>query len=123
MACSGDDSGGGSPTAPSSTAPPVTLTITAGGVEPTVVDIAPGGRVRFVNNDSRVRSIFSTPHGPHTDCPGINDVGDLAPGASRTTAALTTVRICGFHDHQDPDNQAFRGLIRVGTTEGPAPDY
>jgi len=124
-AACGSGSDGGSPTAPSP-APggaAATITITNSGVSPDVVDISPGQRVEFINSSGRTHEIFSTPHGPHSDCPPINDVGEVASGQRKMTGALTTVRICGFHDHRDPSNNAYRGTIRVGTTTGPAPEY
>jgi hypothetical protein len=124
-ACGGD-SGGGQPTQPTpqtggGTQP--TITITANGVDPKEINIHSGQAVVFVNNDTRVHDMLTTPHLMHTDCPGINDVGSLNPGASRSTASLSVVRICGFHDHLNPDDQKFRGQINVDTTEGPGPGY
>jgi len=54
----------------------------------------------------------SDPHPIHTDCPEI-DVGSVAPGQSRSTQNLVTPRTCGFHDHDDPDNAALQGTIRI----------
>jgi hypothetical protein len=125
LACSGGGGGGGNPNNPSpppgSSTP--TITITANGVEPKVLDIRAGQRVRFVNNDSRTHEMYSTIHNEHRDCPAINDVGTLAPGADRMTGAMEIVRICGYHDHRLPDDQRFRGQINVDTNEGPAPGY
>jgi len=101
----------------------VTVTITANGVTPQTVDISAGQQVRFINNDETTREMLSTPHLLHTDCPAINSVGALSPGANRTTGSLTVVRICGFHDHRNPDDQRFRGQINVGTSAGPGPSY
>ncbi len=124
-ACGGSSGGGGSPTNPSPTTggPAATITITDNGVSPEVIDISSGQRVEFVNTGSRMRQIFSTPHGLHTDCPPLNDVGELTAGQRKMTGALNTTRQCGFHDHMDPSNNAFRGTIRVGTTSGPVPEY
>jgi hypothetical protein len=127
LACGGGGGGGGNPTTPSpggggSTSAP-TITITANGVEPKVLDIQRGQRVRFVNSDGRTHEMYTTPHGAHTDCPPINAVGTLTTGAERMTEPLDAVRICGYHDHRLPDDQRFRGQINVGTNEGPAPGY
>jgi plastocyanin len=107
-----------SPTAPG---PPVeigaTVTITASGVDPMEARIQPGQAVQFVNNDSRAREMASDPHPLHTDCPEINQVGVLNPGASRATGALQTVRVCGYHDHLTDDiDPRFRGRIIVGSS-------
>jgi plastocyanin len=125
-ACGGSSGGGGNPNQPTpqpggGTIP--TITITPTGVDPKEINIHSGQAVRFVNNDTQPHQMLTTPHLMHTDCPSINDVGMLNPGATGSTASMTTVRICGFHDHLNPDNQAFRGQINVDTTQGPAPGY
>ena len=104
--------GGGGPSSPT---PPSgsTVTISASGVSPVELRIAVGGRVTFVNNDVRPRAVSSDPVQTHTDCPAINDVGFLNPGQSRQTGALTVARTCGFHDHTDEFNNAFKGRIIV----------
>ena len=100
-----------------------TLTITADGITPKEVDIEIGQQVRFVNNDNRVREVLSTPHLLHTDCTPTNTVGSLQPGSNRASGTFQVQKICGFHDHQNPDDNRFRGQINVGTREGPAPGY
>jgi plastocyanin len=77
------------------------------------VTIAAGGRVTFVNNDSRAHDMESDPHPDHTDCPAINDVGFLSPGQTKVTNTLTAVRRCGFHDHNQPDTASLRGPIVI----------
>jgi plastocyanin len=133
-ACGG---GGGSrsstPTSPSpssgsppggSTGAAAVITITAAGLSVNEVRVEVNARVLFVNEDSRAHEIRSDPHPIHTDCPPINDVGLLAPGARRETGALTRAGTCGFHDHLNPENANLRGRILVGVTEpGPVPDY
>jgi len=69
--------------------------------------------VTFINNDSRVHDMSSNPHPEHTDCPAVNDVGFLQPGQMRQTGNLTTVRTCGFHDHNEPTNTALQGSIVI----------
>ncbi len=119
-ACGGG--GGGAPLSPSPGPsqpgqPAATVTITAAGVSPRTVRIEPGQSVRFENNDTQAHVPSSDPHPTHTDCPAINAAGTLAPGASRDTAALPAARSCGFHDHNNPDDDRFRGQIVVG--DGP----
>ncbi len=89
------------------------MTITASGVSPQTVTIAAGGRVTFVNNDSRSHDMSSDPHPDHTDCPAIGTVGFLSPGQTKATANLTVVRRCGFHDHNQPDTASLRGTIII----------
>jgi plastocyanin len=96
------------PTLPSSN----TLTITAAGVNPKELTVAPGSRVTFVNSDSRAHNMTSDPHPEHDDCPEIN-VGVLSPGQSRESLNLVTVRTCGFHDHDNPDNNGLKGRIVI----------
>lgn len=111
--------GGGSsstPTSPSTPGTPTvttTITITANGVSPTSIQVSPGARVTFVNNDTRAHNMTSNPHPEHTDCTQINQVGLLTPGQSRETGNLTTVRTCGFHDHDLPSVANLTGSIVI----------
>ena len=108
-ACGGDDS-----TAPSP--PPAatnTITITSSGVSPKNIAVARGSQVTFVNNESKPHEMASDPHPEHTDCPEINSVGVLSNGQSRQTGNLNTARTCGFHDHEDPFNNALKGSIVI----------
>jgi len=77
------------------------------------VGIPVGGQVQFVNNDVRPHEMTSDPITLHTDCPPINDVGTLAPGQSRMTGALTVARTCGFHDHFNENDPAWKGRIII----------
>ncbi len=102
--------------APSTLAPGVaatTITITEAGVSPADVIVSPGTRVTFVNRDQLAHDMTSDPHPSHTTCPPINDVGLLQPGQSGQTAPMTTVRVCGFHDHGQPSNPRLSGSITV----------
>jgi plastocyanin len=121
VACGGG--GGGSPTSP--TTPPAgggsgtvsdqaTITITSAGVvSPANVTIRQGGRVTFVNNDSRPHDMSSDPHPSHEDCPPMAQVGFLAAGQSRTSGNFNTVRTCGYHDHNLPGNTGLQGRITI----------
>jgi len=123
-ACGG---GGGSSTPTSPSNPPstggstgggttsgdATVTITSNGVSPKTVTISAGGRVNFVNNDSRAHDMASDPHPIHTDCPEINTVGFLQVGQSRLTATLNSARTCGYHDHNLPDDRSLQGTIII----------
>ncbi len=91
---------GGSPASPTNGS--ATITITAAGVSPTLLNVTQGTRVLFVNNDSRAHNMASDPHPEHSDCPELNAVGLLQSGQSRETGNLNTIRSCGFHDHDDP---------------------
>ena len=114
MACGGDNptgpsngGGGGGGTGGA------TITITASGVSPRELTVTAGTRVTFVNNDSRAHEMNSDPHPFHGDCPGIDDVGFIAPGQTKLTGNLTVVRRCGFHDHALPDVVSLQGTIIV----------
>jgi plastocyanin len=123
MGCGGDDT----PTAPSggnsggggtggSNNPPVattTITITAAGVSPQRITVAPGSRVTFINNDSRPHEMNSDPHPTHGECPAIDDVSFITAGQTKMTGNLNVVRTCGFHDHNLFPNAAFQGQIIV----------
>lgn len=109
-------------TTPPTTTPPATgtptdtatITISAtGAVSPASVTITRGGRVTFVNNDSRSHDMASDPHPEHTTCTEINSVGFLNAGQSRTTANLNTARTCTYHDHNLPGNAGLKGTIVI----------
>jgi plastocyanin len=119
-ACGGDDnpgtnpSGGGGGGGGGTGNATATITITAAGVSPKEVTVAPGSRVSFVNNDSRSHDMASDPHPTHGDCPAIEQgVGFIQTGQTKLTNNLNTVRVCGFHDHNQPDVVALQGTIRV----------
>ena len=106
-----------SPTAPSPSPTPVaTTTITIDGtgrVTPADIEVTLGSRVTFVNQHSSPHDMTSDPHPTHTNCPEMNQVGNLLPGQSRQTAAMNTARRCGFHDHGEPENGRLQGSITV----------
>ena len=105
-----DDSPSSTPNNPTN---PYTITISPGAtVSPKQLTVPPGTRVLFVNNDSRPHDMASDPHPEHSDCEGLNR-GVLNPTQSRETENLVTVRTCGFHDHNDPDNVNLRGSIII----------
>src|SRR5687767_9696154 len=108
IACGGG--GNDNPAAPDG--PTATVTITSSGVSPKTQTVARGTRIVFQNNDVRSREMTSNPHPDHTDCPALN-VGNIAAGQSRTSQALNTVRTCGFHDHNDPENINVQGSVTV----------
>jgi len=106
--------GGGSPSTPSPSDNPNQMVISSSGVlSPSEITVSAGSRVLFINNHSRPHQITSNPHPEHTDCPEINQVGLLAQGQRRETGNLVTVRTCGIHDHDDPDNAALKGRIVI----------
>lgn len=122
--CSGGSNrgGGSTPTTPTSPTNPTdpnqpvattTITITASGVTPRRIIVAPGSRVTFINNDSRAHEMNSDPHPFHGDCPAIDDVGFIQAGQTKLTGNLTVVRTCGFHDHGLPNNTSLQGQIIV----------
>ena len=122
MACGG---GGSSPTSPSGgggtggggtggATSSATITIGSNGVaSPNAVTVTQGGRVTFVNNDSRSHDMSSDPHPSHEDCTALEQVGFLSPGQSKTSGNLNTVRVCGFHDHNLPGSTGLQGRITV----------
>ncbi len=91
----------------------VVVTITSAGVSPSTITIAPGTRVRFVNNDAVAHDMTSDPHPSHTQCPEINAAGMVLGGQSKETAVFTAVKTCGYHDHNDSDNPRWSGTILV----------
>jgi plastocyanin len=119
IACGG---GGGNPSGPSGPlvgstgsvgAIGATITIANGAVNPSQVTITVGQSVRFVNNDNRSRDMTSDPHPSHTNCPSIGNVGLLTSGQTKDTFGFASAGSCGFHDHNDPDNNAVKGRITI----------
>jgi len=111
----GDDPSPGPSPNPTPTPTPggTTFTITSTGVSPRTLTVPAGSRVTFMNNDTRVHDMASNPHPEHTDCPPINQVGFLQPGQTGTTGNLTTVRTCGFHDHNRDTDTSLQGTIVI----------
>jgi plastocyanin len=118
-ACGGGSSTPSSPTPPATgggSGNPQTATITIGAdgrVSPSAVTIAPGGRVTMINNHNQPHDMSSDPHPEHTQCPELNQWGFLQPGQQRTSGNLNTVRTCGFHDHNLPDNAGLQGRVII----------
>jgi plastocyanin len=109
-ACSSDSA---PPTTPPNSNNQFRITITPVGAEPKELTVPQGTRVLFVNNDSRRRNMTSDPHPEHDLCPELNVVGFLNTGQSKETGNLNAVRTCGFHDHDDPDNNNVKGRIVI----------
>ena len=107
--------GGGGPTDPSpAPSNPNRITISASGaVSPPELIVPPGTRVLFINNHARRHDMTSDQHPDHMDCPEINQVGVLQPGQNRETGNLVSVRTCGFHDHENPDDPLLKGRIVI----------
>ena len=103
----GNNSGGGGGSTTTTT-----ITLTSSGASPRDITVTAGSRVTFVNNDSQPHDMDSNPHPEHTDCPALN-VGFIAAGQQGVTQNLNTVRTCGFHDHNQPSNSNFQGVIRI----------
>jgi plastocyanin len=110
-ACGGSDS---QPTTPTNPNNPYVITISTSGIaSPKQLTVPPGTRVLFANNDTRRHDMASDPHPEHTDCIELNQLGVLNPGQSRESGNLVTVRTCGFHDHDNPDNVNLRGSVVI----------
>jgi plastocyanin len=111
---------GGSSTGPSSGGGQnePTFTITSTGISPSQVTVAPGGRVLFVNNDTRAHDMEWDPHPDHQGpcgVAGVNPPGFIAPGQTRESGNLVNVQSCGFHDHDNPPPGGSRwtGMILI----------
>lgn len=90
-----------------------TITIANGAVSPSQVTISVGQSVRFVNNDNRSRDMTSDPHPTHTNCPSFTNVGLTAAGQTKDSFGFSGAGSCGFHDHNDPDNNSMKGRITI----------
>ncbi len=87
------------------------ITITAQGVTPRVLVVAPGDRVTIRNGDTQPHQIFSGPYIDRSTCPALNQVGYLAPGESRMTGNFTTAGTCPFLDDVRPGQQLNRDFM------------
>lgn len=87
--------------------------LTPGGVQPPSVTINVGGRVTFINTDTKPHEIVSDPYIRHEECPPLNRVGFLAPGQQGQSAIFEAVGNCGFHDHLDPTGVTGRVEVRI----------
>src|SRR5262245_38393657 len=110
-ACGGGGGNPGGPSPPPQTNPNVITIGSNGVVSPRDITVAPGSRVLVVNQDGRRHDMTSDPHPEHDDCPAITQGGLLTPGQSRETGNMNTIRTCGFHDHEDSDNNNLKGRI------------
>jgi|TARA_B100001971_G_scaffold180935_1_gene177414 plastocyanin len=113
-ACTSDDSA--VPTAPSDGSTGGSnnvVTISSAGVSPQTIQIRAGERVLFVNNDSVVHEMSSDQHPAHTECPVINQVGNISPGQSKETGNFVTPQTCTYHDHLDALNPGLLGTIVI----------
>lgn len=121
MACGGgsSSSGGGAATPTSPTTPPAnptsttTITISNNSVTPKNIVVKQGSQVTFVNNDTQPHEMESDPHPEHTDCTALAQVGFLSPGQSKQSGNLNTIRVCGFHDHNQPSVSGLEGSITI----------
>lgn len=126
-ACGGG--GGSSPANPTGGGNPppsgsnLTVTISATGVSPRSLQVPMGGRVTFVNNDTRTHQIMSDPNPLHNDCPSINDIATIGPGQTRQTASLDVRRTCGYHDHMNPSETGLQGVLMIGGSTDPGTPY
>jgi plastocyanin len=106
-----------SPGATPPAAPPplsATITITSGNTfDPSEVTVAVGGRVTFVNRNTRAYDITSDPLHLHTDCPPLVEVGFIVAGQTKQSGVLSEARTCGFHDHMQENNPDLHGRIIV----------
>ena len=106
--------GSSTPPSPTPGDNPNQMVISSSGVlTPKEITVPAGSRVLFINNHSRSHQIASDPHPEHDDCPEINQVGLLASGQRRETGNLVTMRTCGLHDHNEPDNANLKGRIII----------
>jgi plastocyanin len=113
VSCGGASSSSTTPSDPGGSSN--TVTITANGVSPKNIAVSAGAQVTFVDADASHdhHLIASDPHPEHNDCPPINDVGYIVNGQSRQTGNLVTKRVCGYHDHDFPQDSKFFGTITI----------
>jgi hypothetical protein len=102
-ACGGSGGGGADSCTPGPTA---SINITASGVSPVNVCVAPEGQVTFTNSDS------GSSHDIEFEASGCPPVGELTSGATKTVT-FPTQQNCSFHDGSRATNAAFQGTVAV----------
>jgi len=116
MAC-GSGSSGVSPTKPlldpSQARTDPTVTITAAGVNPVDSHLDHPVTVTFINRDSVPHRPESAPEIGNGDCPEMEQVGTLAPGASGVVTIDKANYICSFHDGLQPTRLSLKGILVV----------
>ena len=75
-----------------------------------------------MNREQPTHQMMSDPHPVHTDCPVINEVGNIDRGETKVTDTFTVRKACGFHDNMRDGDTTLRGMILVGGAD-PKPDY
>lgn len=119
LACGGGsgDGGGGEPTPTPRPSPTVVeVTLSGSGLAPATVVVAPGGQLTLINADDRPHQMASNPHPAHTDCPSLN-ARSLVAGERVTVTVPSEARVCGMHDHLNPDDTRYRLTVTVSATD------
>jgi hypothetical protein len=95
-----------------------TVTITASGVSPAIVQVPVCRGVcdvilQFVNADSVTHDVRSDPHPAHTECTAYEAIGAIAPGQTKEArvSACGLPERSGYHDETRPADQAFWGRV------------
>jgi streptogramin lyase len=101
--------------APTTPAPsgPSAIFITPAGFSPSEVTIAVGGRVTFINDDTRPHDLVGGLDPARPECPEIAIAGFLSPGQRRDTGVFTAARDRDFHDHAAIGVPAVQGKILI----------
>lgn len=89
-----------------------TIRLTAAGPVPKTLTVIAGDGVQFTNESDTAYWVASDPHPAHDQCPGLDARRSLGRG-ERYGLAFPAARTCGYHNHLDPLNNAFRGTIVV----------
>ena len=98
---------------PQPTPPPTrVVTITASGVNPSVLVTSVGTRVTFVNNDVIPHDVLGGPDPSTPGCRELDAVGFHTPGQSRQTSTFEKAGTCEYHDHSF-HSTLFNGRIQI----------
>lgn len=88
--------------------PENTVYIIDGSFNPSVLDVAAGTKVTWVNKDSVKRVVASDPHPAHTDLPGL--VSEELESGESYSFTFTTAGDWTYHDHLNPIK---KGIVKV----------
>ena len=89
------------PSSSASTASSHTISMDAGGFNPSAITIKAGDTVVFKNDDTRTRWPASDIHPTHLRCPGFDALRPMQPGETYEHT-FTKPEDCPMHDHLAP---------------------
>lgn len=76
------------------------VTIDQTGFSPSEIKVKVGDTVSWINSDTKMHNVSSSPHPTHTDYPPLN-LGNVSPGA-KVSLMFDKAGTYKYHDHLNP---------------------